>query len=64
MLDDSGNTTYGASASVNCDSGFETVTPTILCLDSGDWENATCIAKGTVQLYTIVYSILRRIALY
>ena len=45
-LEDPANSTYGAAASVNCDIGFVTLNGTVFCLDTGQWDNATCSAKG------------------
>ena len=53
-LDDATNSTYGASASVICDTGFETNTSVILCLASGEWDNSTCTPKGLLDKNHIV----------
>ncbi|XP_052242328.1 sushi, von Willebrand factor type A, EGF and pentraxin domain-containing protein 1-like [Dreissena polymorpha] len=45
LLTDSSNTTYEASAVVICSDGYGASKPSIRCLESGAWENATCIVK-------------------
>ncbi|XP_053398252.1 sushi, von Willebrand factor type A, EGF and pentraxin domain-containing protein 1-like [Mercenaria mercenaria] len=41
LLDD-GNTTYGAYATVTCETGYNASLDTIQCLEAGGWENSTC----------------------
>ncbi|XP_060573654.1 sushi, von Willebrand factor type A, EGF and pentraxin domain-containing protein 1-like [Ruditapes philippinarum] len=38
-------TTYGSSASLVCDTGYETTKATLNCLDTGSWETSTCTIK-------------------
>ena len=45
-LDKEGVTTFNASAEVVCDTGFNTTTPQIQCLENGSWAVAECIIKG------------------
>jgi hypothetical protein len=40
------NTTYGSSANVDCDEGFESNKQIISCQGNGLWEIASCIRKG------------------
>ncbi|XP_060560466.1 sushi, von Willebrand factor type A, EGF and pentraxin domain-containing protein 1-like [Ruditapes philippinarum] len=59
-LTQNGNTTYGAIANVSCSTGHNATVDTILCLDTGEWDNATCnlidcetvpvIANGQITL--------------
>ncbi|XP_060580506.1 uncharacterized protein LOC132737264 [Ruditapes philippinarum] len=37
-----GNTTYGAIANVSCSTGYNATVYTLLCLDTGEWDTATC----------------------
>ncbi|XP_060560575.1 sushi, von Willebrand factor type A, EGF and pentraxin domain-containing protein 1-like [Ruditapes philippinarum] len=41
-LTQDGNTTFGAIANVSCSIGYNATVDTILCLDTGEWDNATC----------------------
>ncbi|XP_053397667.1 natural killer cells antigen CD94-like [Mercenaria mercenaria] len=43
-LDDSTNTTVGATATVDCDVGYNPTTTIMTCLDTGQWESADCIS--------------------
>ncbi|KAL4233049.1 CUB and sushi domain-containing protein 1 [Mactra antiquata] len=36
-------TTYGATASVTCDTGYKATNETIVCLHSGIWDNTSCV---------------------
>jgi hypothetical protein len=46
QLDVSDSTTYGSTASVSCDTGFDRSRASISCLASGEWQNATCTIRG------------------
>jgi hypothetical protein len=39
-------TTYGSTASLVCDNGYDGNKETISCLDTGSWEKPTCTIKG------------------
>ncbi|KAL4233046.1 calcium ion binding [Mactra antiquata] len=41
-LDDPNNSTYGSTASLHCDIGYMTDTDRIYCLQTGEWEIASC----------------------
>ncbi|KAL4233048.1 Sushi [Mactra antiquata] len=36
-------TTYGATATVTCDTGYKATNETIVCLHSGIWDNTSCV---------------------
>jgi hypothetical protein len=40
------NTTYGSSATVLCDTGYETNRTEIFCQTSGEWQTSICKPKG------------------
>ena len=40
------STTFGAIASVHCDTGYETSNTTITCQDTGVWSTSMCIIKS------------------
>jgi hypothetical protein len=51
-LTQDGNTTYGAIANVSCSTGYNATVDTILCLETGKWDNATCNSIGKlIHLY-------------
>ena len=37
-------TTFGSTATINCDEDFVSVNPTITCQANGEWETPSCIA--------------------
>jgi hypothetical protein len=45
-LDSSGETTYRTTATITCDTGFETSDDSISCQADGSWEEASCKIKG------------------
>ncbi|XP_060554933.1 sushi, von Willebrand factor type A, EGF and pentraxin domain-containing protein 1-like isoform X2 [Ruditapes philippinarum] len=53
QLDVSDSTTYGSTASVSCDTGFDRSRASISCLASGEWQNATCTIRDCGDLYQI-----------
>ncbi|XP_060578444.1 sushi, von Willebrand factor type A, EGF and pentraxin domain-containing protein 1-like [Ruditapes philippinarum] len=59
IINDVGNTTYGSSASVTCDRGYETNLTKILCLSSGDWQQPICKAKDCGPVGTIPFGIIK-----
>ncbi|XP_060573656.1 sushi, von Willebrand factor type A, EGF and pentraxin domain-containing protein 1-like [Ruditapes philippinarum] len=52
-LDDSGTSTFGATASINCMGGYETISASISCNQNGEWTNATCTIKDCGVLPSI-----------
>ncbi|XP_053400559.1 sushi, von Willebrand factor type A, EGF and pentraxin domain-containing protein 1-like [Mercenaria mercenaria] len=50
LIDDN-NTTYGASAYLTCDTGFETNVSNVMCQNSGLWETAVCKAKSNLNCF-------------
>ncbi|XP_060580503.1 sushi, von Willebrand factor type A, EGF and pentraxin domain-containing protein 1-like [Ruditapes philippinarum] len=42
FLQEEGNSSYGALAKVTCNTGYNTTSDTIQCLDTGEWDNRTC----------------------
>ncbi|XP_052810469.1 uncharacterized protein LOC128238517 isoform X2 [Mya arenaria] len=51
-LNDSSNTTYGASANVTCNSGYDASIDQVTCLSNGSWSEASCLPKdcGPVEI--------------
>jgi hypothetical protein len=51
-LDKNKATTVGETATLTCDAGYEPKKgkSTITCLPSGDWEKASCMIKGNLDL--------------
>ncbi|XP_053399437.1 low-density lipoprotein receptor-like [Mercenaria mercenaria] len=50
-LSDINNTTFGASGSVVCDEGYETLTPITTCRKNGKWDSVICTRIGNSGLY-------------
>jgi len=46
ILVNSSNTTYGAPASVQCDTGYNSSIDTITCTENGTWSTTQCLAVG------------------
>jgi hypothetical protein len=46
FLQEEGNSSYGALAKVTCNTGYNTTSDTIQCLDTGEWDNRTCTIVG------------------
>ena len=51
-LEDAVNTTFGATANVTCDSGFDASTNQVTCLSNGSWSWAACLPKGKICIIT------------
>ena len=43
------NTQQGSLANITCMTGYEPDKVTIRCLNTGVWENATCLMKGSLD---------------
>jgi len=50
VLVDSSNTTYGAPASVHCNTGYNSSIDVITCTENGTWSDAQCLAVGKCVL--------------
>jgi hypothetical protein len=48
ILQEDGNNSYGALAEVTCNTGYNATLNTIVCLDTGEWENITCNIIGVL----------------
>jgi len=46
ILVNSSNTTYGAPASVQCDTGYNSSIDAITCTENGTWSTTQCLAVG------------------
>jgi hypothetical protein len=46
ILQEEGNSSNGAFAKVTCNTGYNTTSDTIQCLDRGECDNATCTIVG------------------
>jgi hypothetical protein len=46
VLQEEGKSSYGALAKVTCNTGYNTTSDTIQCLNTGEWDNATCTIVG------------------
>ncbi|XP_060554931.1 sushi, von Willebrand factor type A, EGF and pentraxin domain-containing protein 1-like isoform X2 [Ruditapes philippinarum] len=55
VLDDEGNTTFGAVAIVICDKGYESDSNIIMCLDVGQWSNSSCTVNDCGNISTILH---------
>ncbi|XP_052808065.1 sushi, von Willebrand factor type A, EGF and pentraxin domain-containing protein 1-like, partial [Mya arenaria] len=52
-LNDPSNMTYGASANVTCESGFDASIDQVICLSNGSWSEASCLPKDCGSVETI-----------
>jgi hypothetical protein len=50
-LDIKATSTVGSTASIRCKSGFEADREKITCLETGEWEEATCNKQGLLFLF-------------
>jgi hypothetical protein len=50
-LDVPSTSTFGATASVDCTTGYEASKSSISCKESGKWNKATCTIKGENKKY-------------
>ena len=46
---DAASTTFGSTAKVICNIGYETNKVEIKCQETGAWETAVCVKKGRVS---------------
>jgi len=46
VLVDSSNTTYGAPANVQCNTGYNSSIEAITCTENGTWSTTQCLAVG------------------
>jgi len=51
------NTTYGAPASVQCNTGYNSSIDAITCTENGTWSTTLCLAVGECDFHTFhIYS--------
>jgi hypothetical protein len=48
LLQEGGNSSYGALAEVTCNTGYKATLNTIVCQDTGEWNNITCNIIGVL----------------